>query len=45
MFVISVISDGSGGMGELVSLWFFCLNPDLERFSSTISRFKCGFWC
>ena len=30
MFVISVITGGSGGMGELVSLQFLCLNPDLE---------------
>ena len=32
-------------MGEwenMVRLKFFCLNPDFERFSSTISRFKCG---
>ena len=29
-------------MGSVVTLKFLCLNPSLERFSSTKSRFKCG---
>ena len=37
-----LFSGGSGGMGSVVTLKFLCLNPSLERFSSTKSRFKCG---
>ena len=44
LFLMS-INGGSGGMGGcVVRLQFLCLNPGLERFSSTISRFKCGLW-
>ena len=28
----------------MVRLKFLCLNPGLERFSSTISRLKCGLY-
>ena len=33
---------GGEGMGEWDKVKIYCLNPGLERFFSTISRFKCG---
>ena len=41
MFLFLMLING-GNRGKWLRLKFTCLNPDSERFYSTISRFKCG---